>query len=196
MSPPAPKPSPRPVVLAYPSAMVSREHRAPPPRLARNGFSETFLLPPAYASFPLQAVPHGRRSATGTHLCKFLSGSAQHFDSSDSATCPVKQAACFQRLTDSSSLWPLFFKLLPFVFKHLRTLLSKQGVWGTPRTDPSRIYQWARMRYFRTEVPFLSTGTLNWAANAAVLLNLYVDESISQSPPMGSLTSTVIGLSL
>src|SRR6266404_1501972 len=64
------------------------------------------------------------------------------------------------------------------------------------RVKKNEGYQWARMRYLRTEVPFLSTGTLNWAAQAAVLVNLKVEESISQSPPMGSLTSTVMGVSL
>ena len=50
---------------------------------------------------------------------------------------------------------------------------------GTPPTmqreqmpPKGTFYQWARMRYLRTEVPFLSTGTLNWAAQAAVLVNL------------------------
>jgi hypothetical protein len=40
--------------------------------------------------------------------------------------------------------------------------------------DPGRgrNHQWARMRYFRTEVPFLSTGTLNWAAQALVFVYL------------------------
>lgn len=33
-------------------------------------------------------------------------------------------------------------------------------------------YQWARMRYFSTALPFLATGTLNCAANAAVLVYL------------------------
>ena len=33
-------------------------------------------------------------------------------------------------------------------------------------------YQRARMRYWSTEVPSLATGTLNWAANAAVLVYL------------------------
>src|SRR6266568_1483249 len=49
-------------------------------------------------------------------------------------------------------------------------------------------YQRARMRYLRTEVPSLATGTLNCAANAAVFVYLWVEESISQSPPMGSFT--------
>src|SRR5579864_9315268 len=60
----------------------------------------------------------------------------------------------------------------------------------------TRGYHLARIRYFNTDVPFLSTGTRNCAAHAAVFVNLYVDDSISQSPPMGSLTSTVIGVSL
>src|SRR5205823_15044974 len=54
----------------------------------------------------------------------------------------------------------------------------------------------ARTRYFRTAVPSLATGTLNCAAKAAVLVYLYVEASISQSPPMGSLTCTVTGASL
>ena len=33
-------------------------------------------------------------------------------------------------------------------------------------------YQWARMRYFRIEVPSFATGTLNCAAHAAVFVNL------------------------
>src|SRR5260370_4471197 len=65
-----------------------------------------------------------------------------------------------------------------------------------PASRKTEGYHLARMRYLRTEVPSLATGTLNWAAQAAVLVNLYVEESISQSPPMGSLTSTVMGESL
>src|SRR6266436_314275 len=57
-------------------------------------------------------------------------------------------------------------------------------------------YHRARMRYLRTEVPSLATGTMNCAANAAVFVYLYVEESISQSPPMGSFTCTVTGASL
>ena len=34
-------------------------------------------------------------------------------------------------------------------------------------------YHFARMRYFRTEVPSLATGTMNCAANAAVFVYLY-----------------------
>ena len=37
---------------------------------------------------------------------------------------------------------------------------------------PYEDYQCARMRYFNTDVPFFSIGTLNWAAKAAVLVNL------------------------
>lgn len=33
-------------------------------------------------------------------------------------------------------------------------------------------YQWTRTRYFRTEVALAATGTSNWAAKAAVLVNL------------------------
>ena len=33
-------------------------------------------------------------------------------------------------------------------------------------------YQRARMRYFSTEVPSLATGTMNWAAKAAVFVYL------------------------
>ena len=35
-----------------------------------------------------------------------------------------------------------------------------------------RAYQRARTRYLRTEVPSLATGTLNWAAKAAVFVYL------------------------
>ena len=42
----------------------------------------------------------------------------------------------------------------------------------------------------------MSTGTSNCAANAAVFVNLYVELTISQSPPIGSFTSTVMGTSL
>ena len=41
-------------------------------------------------------------------------------------------------------------------------------------------------RYFNAPVPFALTG-----AHAAVFVYLYVDLSISQSPPIGSFTSTV-----
>jgi len=34
-------------------------------------------------------------------------------------------------------------------------------------------YHFARMRYFKTEVPSLATGTMNCAANAAVFVYLY-----------------------
>src|SRR6202158_1847275 len=49
-------------------------------------------------------------------------------------------------------------------------------------------YHLARMRYFSTEVPSLATGTMNWAAKAAVFVYLWLEETISQSPPMGSFT--------
>jgi len=52
------------------------------------------------------------------------------------------------------------------------------------------------MRYFSTDDPLAATGTLNCAAQAAVLVYLYVEETIYQSPPMGSLTSTITGVSL
>src|SRR6266851_9568619 len=80
----------------------------------------------------------------------------------------------------------------------LGALLPEDSLSGetTLRQEKTEGYHLARMRYLRTEVPFLSTGTLNWAAQAAVFVNLYVEESISQSPPMGSLTSTVMGVSL
>ena len=94
------------------------------------------------------------------------------------------------------ALASLFYAPL-LCFQALAASFAKILGVGVPLTERSiSIYQRARMRYFRTEVPFLSTGTLNWAAKAAVLVNLYVDESISQSPPIGSLTSTVIGVSL
>jgi hypothetical protein len=44
--------------------------------------------------------------------------------------------------------------------------------------------------------PSFDTGTLNWAAKAAVFFASKVEEIISQSPPIGSLTTTVMGLSL
>src|SRR5882757_3289279 len=90
------------------------------------------------------------------------------------------------------------FQLPVLCFQALADSFVKTGGVGYPhfRKQPPTIYQRARIRYFRTDVPFLTTGTLNWAAKAAVLVNLYVDESISQSPPIGSLTSTVIGVSL
>src|SRR6267154_6378296 len=130
----------------------------------------------------------------------------------------TRTSAGFRLLIDSkasASFGALLFSSKHFVFSGLRTLSrscrsfstscplfsSTGGLFcqnrggGVPpfREQPPTIYQRARIRYFRTDVPFLSTGTLNWAANAAVLVNLYVDESISQSPPIGSLTSTVIG---
>jgi hypothetical protein len=43
---------------------------------------------------------------------------------------------------------------------------------GWTRPGGARNHQWARMRYFRTEVPFLSTGTLNWAAHAPAFVYL------------------------
>src|ERR1700674_1727895 len=63
-------------------------------------------------------------------------------------------------------------------------------------TQEPHSYHRARIRYFSTDVPSFATGTLNCAAKAAVFVNLYVEESISQSPPMGSFTCTVIGASL
>src|SRR6202022_79547 len=57
-------------------------------------------------------------------------------------------------------------------------------------------YHRTRTRYFSTDVPFLSTGTWNCAAKAAVFVNLYVELTISQSPPIGSFASTVMGASL
>src|SRR5579864_511610 len=53
-----------------------------------------------------------------------------------------------------------------------------------------------RTRYFSTVVPSLSTGTSNCAAKAAVFVNLYVELTISQSPPIGSFTSTEMGKGL
>ena len=41
-------------------------------------------------------------------------------------------------------------------------------------------YQRARMRYFSVEVPSLATGTMNWAAKAAVFVYLWLEETISQ----------------
>ena len=80
----------------------------------------------------------------------------------------MRQRPCFHSITASFSLLALFLEHALFVFKHLQPLLPKQGGW----VSPTRSYQRARMRYLRTEVPFLSTGTLNWAAKAAVLVNL------------------------
>src|SRR3989442_779872 len=53
-----------------------------------------------------------------------------------------------------------------------------------------------RTRYESVASPSFATGTLNCAANAAVFLASKVDEIICQSPPIGSLTTTVIGPSL
>src|SRR5512136_2055261 len=54
----------------------------------------------------------------------------------------------------------------------------------------------ARIRYLRTEDPSRWTGTLKVAAQASVFVHRYEEDSICQSPPIGSLTSTTIGLSL
>src|ERR1700693_1599883 len=60
----------------------------------------------------------------------------------------------------------------------------------------SQLQYLTRTRYFSTDVPSLSTGTSNCAANAAVFVNLYVELIISQSPPIGSFTSTEMGKAL
>src|SRR5262249_33633358 len=67
---------------------------------------------------------------------------------------------------------------------------SQHGAWHAGN------YHFARIRYFSTLVPFALTGTLNCAAHAAVFVYLYVELSISQSPPIGSFTSTVTDASL
>src|SRR5882762_1136729 len=165
---------------------------------ARSWFSETFLLPPAYVSFSLQAIRHGSKSAAGTHLCQVLAWSGSKYSvSSASVTCLSSKLPIFSGLRTPwhsclsfSSPAPLFSSTCGLFCQ------NRGGGVRTRQEQPPGIYQRARIRYFRTEVPFLSTGTLNWAAKAAVLLNLYVEESISQSPPMGSLTSTVMGVSL
>src|ERR1700704_6082039 len=113
------------------------------------------------------------------------------------ASGSLRRSGCFQVNSLLSVTYGLFdalaalFQLPVLCFQALADSFVKTGGgWGAPISGSSRPhYQRARMRYFRTDVPFLSTGTLNWAANAAVLVNLYVDESISQSPPIGSLTS-------
>src|SRR5215470_1534300 len=60
----------------------------------------------------------------------------------------------------------------------------------------SLFYHFALTRYFSTLVPFALTGTSNCAAHAAVFVYLYVELTISQSPPIGSFTCTVTGASL
>ena len=53
-----------------------------------------------------------------------------------------------------------------------------------------------RTRYVSTASEPAATGTLNCAAQAAVFVHVWLDRSIVQSPPMGSLTSTLIGTAL
>ena len=50
--------------------------------------------------------------------------------------------------------------------------------------------------YFRTEVPSLATGTVNFADHASPLVQACDDESMRQVPPSGSFTSTVMGVAL
>src|SRR5579883_1287936 len=57
-------------------------------------------------------------------------------------------------------------------------------------------HHFACTRYFNTDSRLAFTGTSNCAANAAVLVYLKLEFSISQSPPIGSFTCTLIGVSL
>src|SRR4029077_15031735 len=80
----------------------------------------------------------------------------------------------------------------------MRNAAPRRALPGFPpvTNHQSRSQYLTRTRYFSTDVPSLSTGTSNCAANAAVFVNLYDDPALSQSPPIGSFTSTEMGRTL
>jgi hypothetical protein len=78
-------------------------------------------------------------------------------------------------------LYPIRFALKRALCKHIcqtkyftslgRWMFRLGDGWSEVRHEPSA-YHFARMRYCRTDVPSLATGTLNCAAKAAVFVNL------------------------
>jgi len=124
---PAPKPSLRPVVPAYPSCYLQV-------RLSRRCLALPSFLPCAPQFHPqhpryIPRVPPWFFALTLPHpflgvenLRRFKSSTVQHFS--------------FQLFAASLSLFALFFNLSVFVFNRLRPLLPKPGGWGTPSPTP------------------------------------------------------------
>ena len=79
--------------------------------------------------------------------------------SRESVRCKEKAAAEAAALCDQSKY-------------DLKVLYHIARSGAVESSQQATCYHLARMRYFRTEVPSLATGTMNWAAKAAVFVYL------------------------